>query len=698
MKLKLMGKVLVLTLVPVIIGITALTYIGSTLTSRGIYEVTDVQLLEFAGKQASEIDNIIENAVSLADMTDSNGDIEKITALAKQFGDSKNNSPEYLEAQKTANSVLAELVENFENVVSATIIDLEGMTIAHSTPSRVGVDLSSYEAYNGSLHGDGIIIDTVTSGITGETSIIITSGITDDVSDSGVDGVLMLGIDLKNISSDTIKDIQLMPSSNPFVLDDEGVVLMERAFPELIGTDNSAEEFARIMLKEKNGIARYDWEGVPKVAHFAQMPTTKWILGIETDESDFYTASNEIAFVLAGTSLLILLVVASIVFVVIKKVVAAVGDGASIASYVAQGNLTLTPLQERQLDTALARNDELSTLASALRTMIQNLAKMVFDSEEKTKEAHLAAENAAFASQEAEKSAQEAEAKRQSILEAVVKLEGIVNNIASASEQLSAQIDISTNGAAEQSARMTETATAMDQMNETVFDVAKNSSKSAELADNTKIKATDGANITHKCQESMIEVKSESLKLRKNMGELAGHTQSISAVMSVITDIADQTNLLALNAAIEAARAGEAGRGFAVVADEVRKLAEKTISSTSDVANVVAAIQQSTEINVAQVDTAVQLIEEATERTVEGGKALEVILEMAEQSADGVRVIATASEEQSATSNEIVRSITAVADIADSNVQAMHEASQAVASLTEQAQQLSSLVESLKHS
>ncbi len=698
MKLKLLGKVLVLTLIPVIIGIATLTYIGSTLTSRGIYEVADIQLLEFAGKQASEIDNIVNNAVSLVDMTDGNGDIEKITALAKQFGNSKNSSSEYLEAQKLANAILAELVENFEDIVSATVIDLEGMTIAHSIPSRVGVDLSSYEAYKDALRGNNIVIDTVTSGITGETSIIITSGITDDVSDSGVDGVLMIGVDLKSISSDTIKDIQLMPSSNPFVIDSEGVVLMERAFPELIGTNNSSEEFARIMLREKNGIARYDWEGVPKVTHFAQMPTTKWILGIETDESDFYTTSNKIALALSIAGLITLIIVGTIIFVVIKKVVTSVGDSVSIASYVAQGNLTLTSAQEEQLDAALTRNDEISTLASALRTMIQNLAKMVFDSEEKSKEAQIAADNAALASQEAEKSAQEAEEKRQSILEAVVKLEGIVNNIASASEQLSAQIDISTNGATEQSARMTETATAMDQMNETVFDVAKNSSKSAELADNTKIEATNGATITHKCQESMIEVKNESLKLRKNMSELAGHTQSISAVMSVITDIADQTNLLALNAAIEAARAGEAGRGFAVVADEVRKLAEKTISSTSDVANVVAAIQQSTEINVIQVDTAVQLIEEATERTVEGGNALEVILHMAEQSADGVRAIATASEEQSATSSEIVHSITAVANIADSNVRAMHEASQAVSSLSDQAQQLSSLVDSLKHS
>ncbi len=348
------------------------------------------------------------------------------------------------------------------------------------------------------------------------------------------------------------------------------------------------------------------------------------------------------------------------------------------------------------ITSALNRKDEISTLAQALTTMIQNLAKMVFESEEKTKDAEKAADAAAVASQKAEKAAEEAEDKRQNILRAVEKLEGIVNNIASASEQLSAQIDASTAGAEEQSARMAETASAMDEMNGTVLEVARNSSSSAELADNTKTKALEGADITEKCQLSMTHVKGESLKLRSNMQELADHAQSITAVMGVISDIADQTNLLALNAAIEAARAGEAGRGFAVVADEVRKLAEKTISSTSDVAKAINAIQQSTDLNVQQVDTAVKRIEEATDLAVHSGDALQVILEMAERSADGIRAIATASEEQSATSDEIVGSITTVSNIAADTVTAMNEASRAIASLADQSQQLAVLVESLR--
>ncbi len=697
MKLKLLGKVLLLVLIPIMLGASALIMISTTLASRGLYSMADIQLLEFAKKQASEIDNIVKNVVALGDMIDSNADIESMAALANKLGADRDSSPEFKALQERNNATLIELVEDFPDIAAAVLIAKDGKSVAYSNPQSGAIDTSRYPSVMSAFRGQANI-DTMVSKTTGKMSAMVASPVTADGSNEAADGVLLLVIDIPKVSNITIQDVKLMPSSNIFLLDSKGIMLMERAFPELIGKDNTIYEYVRTVLAEKTGITRYDWEGVAKLTHFAELPTTKWIVGIETDESDFYTTSDQIRLYLLLAGLVVVLIVGGIVYYAIKKVVEIVSQGANIATYVAEGNLVLTNTQEQQLDNALKREDEFSTLAMALRNMVQNLAKMVQASEEKSQEAQVAAENAAMASKEAEKSALEADEKRQSILQAVVKLEDIVSNIAAASNQLSHQIELSTSGAEEQSARMMETATAMDEMNSTVLEVARNSGSSAELADHTKEKATDGAEITQKCQASMTQVKDESLKLRQNMSELANHAQSISAVMSVISDIADQTNLLALNAAIEAARAGEAGRGFAVVADEVRKLAEKTISSTTDVANAINAIQQSTEVNVQQVDTAVVRIEEATELAVEGGRALQGILQMAEQSADGIRAIATASEEQSATSDEIAQSITTVSNIAGTTVQAMNEASQAVSSLSEQARQLSALVESLKNS
>ena len=176
------------------------------------------------------------------------------------------------------------------------------------------------------------------------------------------------------------------------------------------------------------------------------------------------------------------------------------------------------------------------------------------------------------------------------------------------------------------------------------------------------------------------------------------HTHNINQIMGVISDIADQTNLLALNAAIEAARAGEAGRGFAVVADEVRKLAEKTMASTTDVDNAIRAIQDSARKSIAAVEETVTQIEQATNFANQSGTALQRIVSDTEGAALQVSAIATASEEQSAASEQINRSIDQVSAMSAQTVNAMHQAVQALSSLTSQTAALSELITKMKQS
>lgn len=288
------------------------------------------------------------------------------------------------------------------------------------------------------------------------------------------------------------------------------------------------------------------------------------------------------------------------------------------------------------------------------------------------------------------------QALKDGITQAAEELEGVVEVITSASEELSAQIEQSSRGSEMQSQQTSETATAMEQMNATVLEVAKNASNASEVSQEARQKAQSGAGIVHNVVNGTKSLQSTALELKKDVTSLGKQADDIGQVMNVISDIADQTNLLALNAAIEAARAGEAGRGFAVVADEVRKLAEKTMAATKQVGDAIRDIQQMTSRNIANVENAVKEINSVTELANQSDEAFNEIVQMIDQASDQVRSIATSSEEQSAASEQINRSVEQIAGISNENAEAMRQSSAAVSELSKQSQILKSLIDQMK--
>jgi methyl-accepting chemotaxis protein len=285
------------------------------------------------------------------------------------------------------------------------------------------------------------------------------------------------------------------------------------------------------------------------------------------------------------------------------------------------------------------------------------------------------------------------EAQNQRIAAAVGEAEEISQYLSSAAEELSAQIEQASRGADEQKARVAETSTAMEQMNSTVFEVARSASQAAGEADTAKENAQQGEASVSEVIAAVGEVQRQADSLKQSMEELGKQAAGIGNVLEVITDIADQTNLLALNAAIEAARAGEAGRGFAVVADEVRKLAEKTMSATSEVGGAIERIQSMTRDNVAATERAAKAVAHSTELANESGRALKEIVGRVDNAADQVRSIATAAEEQSATSEEINRATEDINRISTETSQVMVESSQAIQEVASMASRLNSVIE-----
>jgi methyl-accepting chemotaxis protein len=275
-------------------------------------------------------------------------------------------------------------------------------------------------------------------------------------------------------------------------------------------------------------------------------------------------------------------------------------------------------------------------------------------------------------------------------------LRSSADHVASATTQLSATASQIVSGADMQSNQTNQVATAMEEMSATVVEVAKNSQGASEASNETQQIAVSGGDVVKRAVDGMMAVADTVKQSAETVEALGKSSDEIGAIISVINDIADQTNLLALNAAIEAARAGEQGRGFAVVADEVRKLAEKTTKATKEIADMIKTIQNDTKGAMTSMHEGTKQVEEGVQLASEAGESLQQIVSSVDRVTDMVRQIATAAEEQSATTEEISTNITSIATVTQENTDGVKQVSAASDDLAKIADELKDIVSRFK--
>lgn len=278
----------------------------------------------------------------------------------------------------------------------------------------------------------------------------------------------------------------------------------------------------------------------------------------------------------------------------------------------------------------------------------------------------------------------------------ISEVSGNTNQVASAANQLQATaIQIAT-GTEEVAAQTSTVATATEEMSATSSDIAHSCQKAADGATNASKTAQAGADVVDGTIRDMLNV-ATTVKNTANIITMLGERgESIGEIIDTITDIADQTNLLALNAAIEAARAGEQGRGFAVVADEVRKLAEQTTTAAKQIGTMIKTIQKETESAVVAMDAGVKEVESVSNEAIKSREALQNIMQQINDLTMQVAQIATASEEQTATTHEISGNICQITEVVHGTASSSQETATAAHQLAGLAEQLHSLVRQFK--
>ena len=285
----------------------------------------------------------------------------------------------------------------------------------------------------------------------------------------------------------------------------------------------------------------------------------------------------------------------------------------------------------------------------------------------------------------------------------IEKLHGIISQISStstqvaaASSQLNSTAERIATGAEEVAAQASTIATAGEEMSATSGDIAQNCQMAAEGAQRASQSACNGAEVVERTVEVMGQIASKVQESARTVESLGERSDQIGAIIGTIEDIADQTNLLALNAAIEAARAGEQGRGFAVVADEVRALAERTTRATKEIGEMIKAIQKETKGAVAAMEQGVQQVEAGTVEAAKSGDALRDILQQVNDVTTQVHQIATAAEEQTATTSEISNNMHQITQVVQDTASGAHQSATAASQLYGNAEEMQRLVRQFK--
>lgn len=425
--------------------------------------------------------------------------------------------------------------------------------------------------------------------------------------------------------------------------------------------DSKGVEFIKEIVAKKTGIIRYEWinkekgETSPrtKIVAYQQLPEWNWIVagGSYIDE---LTAEARLLrnAMLGATVLVVVILVVVFIFVIKRWVSKPLRDALNETNSLASGDFRNVDIKFSEVEED--SNDEVTKISHSVQYMAKKLKNLL------------------------------------------ININSASEEVSSAASQVNLIAERTSNGAEEVVAQTTTVATAGEEMTATSSDIAQNCQLAAEGAKRAAKSVAEGSAVVENTISVMNLIAQKVQNTAQTVISLGTRSDEIGEIIGTIEDIADQTNLLALNAAIEAARAGEQGRGFAVVADEVRALAERTTKATREIGEMIKAIQTETQTAVEEMQQGVLQVENGTVEAAKSGEALLQIQEEIGSVSMQVNQIATASEEQTATTSEISFNMMQITEVVRQTSEGAQESATAASQLNGNAEELQRLVRQFK--
>jgi len=480
-------------------------------------------------------------------------------------------------------------------------------------------NISQRNYFQKAIKGENAVSDMIISKETGHMTIMVAVPVKVN---GQVTGILYGQISLEKIAQENMK-IKVGQTGYAYVVQGDGVILIHPDKDQIMKKlELSDIKLLERMLKGEVGSDIYEFAGIKKFLSFSPVQGTDWFLAINVPTSEVGGVVSVLTTMSLTTIIVLLLLTGLFIYWFARRVSKPIKDLEFISNRIATGDLS-------EIKISITTKDEIGRLGKSFGQMAKNLRELI-------QKIQCATEQVAASSQELTASSEQS---------------------AQVANQIATSITGVAQGASEQMNAANETTIVVEQIAASIQQIAANANQVAVQSAQATEKARNGDKAVEKAVMQMNQIETTVTTSAQVVSRLGERSKEIGQIIDTISDIAGQTNLLALNAAIEAARAGEQGRGFAVVADEVRKLAEQSQEAAKKIAELIEKIQGETDQAVVAMDNGTREVKTGTEVVYTAGIAFREITDLVTEISGQIKNISAAMQQMAAGSQQIVDSV-----------------------------------------